>query len=197
MTCRALQHFYPLLFSFVPPLEWSILPAEGQSVSELGCSIFRTVFLSPLCTADSVSHGKARSPGRAAAKPCSVSSALPGWSASWARVKLRVWSRRCSAAMCPSWRREEFLVWELQSSTEGQKLGAASKINLGMGTRSASGHVLISEHSRRGGLSSAPASSALKQPGCCIETALTFLMEGFPTRKRYFIEFKMGSFGFL
>lgn len=79
-----------------------------------------------------------------------------------------------------------FLVWELQSSTEGQKLGAASKINLAMGARCASGHVLVGDHPRRGGLSCAPPPAALKPAGCRVETALTFSMEGFARRKRYF-----------
>lgn len=89
-----------------------------------------------------------------------------------------------------------FLVWELRCSTEGQKLGPASKINLGVSARcllSVSArldHVLGGEHPAEEGLSCGSPSSRLKSLGYCIEIVFTFFIVGFPTRKRLLLRFK-------
>lgn len=92
-------------------------------------------------------------------------------------------------------RKEEgvwFLVWELRHSTEGQKLGAASEINLGVGatcllsTSARLGHVLVGEHPRRGGAQLRSSVLSAQTARLLYRNCITFFTMDFPTRKRDF-----------
>lgn len=128
-----------------------------------------TVFLGPwflalvtLCTARSVSHDSTGSPGKSGCQ-AEVFPRRKLYVMSASRTRGKSVGCRAGEAvlLCTvSSRKEEgawFLAWELRCSTEGQKLGAASKINLGVGAgcllsvSARLGHALVGEHPRRGG----------------------------------------------
>lgn len=183
MTCGTLQVFFSPLFLLCPsPGVGPFLSAEWQSVCELGCSIFRTVSVhSSFCITR-----QSREPWRSSCQALQGSLSTAGLECQLSQGKA-VGVQQGMLCCCVPWWEEGvwILIWELQLSTEGQKLGAALKINLGMGARSGSNHVLVGEHSRRGGLSCTPPSSVLRLPDCCVEV-WHFLMEGFAVRKKYF-----------
>lgn len=90
-------------------------------------------------------------------------------------------------------RKEEglwFLVWELRHSTEGQKLGAASEVNLGVGARcllSASarlGHVLVGEHPRRGGAQLRSSVLRAQTARLSYRNCIYILYRGLPNKKK-------------
>lgn len=90
-------------------------------------------------------------------------------------------------------RKEEgvwFLVWELRHSTEGQKLGAASEINLGVGARcllstsARLGHVLVGEHPRRGGAQLPSSVLSAQTARLLYRNCIYILYRGLPNKKK-------------
>lgn len=123
LTCRAVQAFPPPSSLFCPSpggVPFSLQSSTGS----LNCG---TVFLGPWFSALTPSHVAERLPSRAWCLLCMGVRCVSPAGAEPAGEE------RCCALGAPERRKGRLLVWELQCSTEGQKL--ASKINLGVGGR--------------------------------------------------------------
>lgn len=129
----------------------------GAAVSEVGCSIFRTVFLSPLCSFCITWQSRGPWQSSCQALQCLLSTARLECQGSQGRAVGVEQGMLCA----PTGGRSVVLSLGASMNNWGSKTGSCFKNRPWNGGRSASGR----EHSRRGRLSCAPPSSVLKPPG--------------------------------